>query len=124
MVHRRLILSGLLASVATPLLAQAKSSTGKASDRPVRVAGRYGAVGQNPDGSSYAGSVEITQQGPAVKVVWRIGAETYRGVGDIEGRTITVDWGDTTPVIYEVQADGTLMGTWAGGAASEVLTPK
>jgi len=37
---------------------------------------------------------------------------------------LTVDWGANAPVIYVINADGTLYGTWAKGKALELLTPK
>ena len=48
----------------------------------------------------------------------------HRGVGVLDGRVVTVDWGDATPVIYVVMEDGELHGTWADGTALEKLTPR
>jgi hypothetical protein len=45
-------------------------------------------------------------------------------VGKVEGRTVTVDWGDPYPVIYQIRVDGTLDGKWANGTATEVLTKR
>jgi hypothetical protein len=34
-----------------------------------------------------------------------------------------VNWGQSAPVIYRVEDDGTLRGTWSNGRATEDLTP-
>jgi len=48
--------------------------------------------------------------------------ESYSGTGTLSGETLTVDWGDDYPVIYEVREGGNvLIGIWANGKATEVL---
>jgi hypothetical protein len=44
-------------------------------------------------------------------------------MGRLQGRTLSVDWGDKYPVIYRLEDDGRLAGTWSNGAAEETLTP-
>ncbi|MDJ0826135.1 MAG: hypothetical protein QNJ16_11590 [Rhodobacter sp.] len=125
MLTRRLILTGLLAGLALPALAQGKKSAG--GDDMTRlpgIDGAYTAAGLNADGSKYRGQVEITQQGDAVEFTWTVGTDTFRGQGTIEARVVTVDWGAATPVIYVVMDDGELHGTWDDGAALEKLTPR
>ena len=85
--------------------------------------GRYAIDGTNPDGSSYGGEVDITFQNGAYQVTWYIGESLYVGVGELEGTTLTVDYGDAFPAIYRVRSDGVLDGIWADGAAYEILTP-
>jgi hypothetical protein len=119
MLTRRLTLAALAASLAAPALAQKKNESRGAS-----VAGRYRAEGRNPDGSAYAGTVEIAQEGDSVAVAWQVGNDNYSGTGTIDGRVITVDWGDATPVVYVVMPDGALHGTWADGTALERLLPQ
>ena len=123
MFHRRLILAGLLSAVAAPALAQGKKGSGSASGSTNSIAGSYTALGSNPDGTTYEGRCEITQQGHAVEFTWHIGDGTNSGSGIVEGRIVTVDWGDAHPVIYVIMPDGELHGTWADGAAFEKLTP-
>ena len=41
-----------------------------------------------------------------------------------DGHLLIVDWGDETPIIYVVMADGELHGTWADGRALEKLVPR
>lgn len=87
------------------------------------ISGMYNVSGRNPDGSRYAGTVVISQvSGNTYSFTWKIGSQTFEGQGDLNGDTISVDWGQADPVIYKVRPDGTLMGLWARGRASETLT--
>jgi len=130
MLSRRSLLSGLaLASFAGPLAAQGKKSSGNSTpaesmEKLYSIAGKYRSQGLNTDGSSYQGVVDVVQQGQAVEFTWVVGKETMRGSGLIEGRVVTIDWGDTTPVIYVVMENGELHGTWADGLALEKMTPR
>ena len=121
MPTRRLFLGLLPGAAFLPLTATAQARKGG----PVRdIAGRYSADGMNADGSRYAGTVEITQDGASIAIAWSIGNDNYSGTGTLEGRVLTVDWGSATPVIYVVMEDGELHGTWGDGSALEKLTPR
>lgn len=85
--------------------------------------GNYRVNGRNPDGSAYEGSVQIVDNGGAVAMSWQVGS-TYSGVGVVQGRVLSVNWGSDAQVIYVINADGTLYGTWARGTALELLTPQ
>jgi hypothetical protein len=87
--------------------------------------GEYSIDGRNPNGSTYGGTVTITAgSGGTYNFRWRIGnGQIYRGTGRLRGRTLTVNWGQSAPVIYRVEDDGTLRGTWSNGRATEDLTP-
>ncbi|MDJ0630108.1 MAG: hypothetical protein QNJ44_17770 [Rhodobacter sp.] len=125
MQTRRLILTGLLAGLALPAAAQGKKSAGGDDmTRLIGIDGRYASQGRNPDGSTYRGRAEITQQGDAVEITWVIDGSTFRGAGTLDGRVLTVDWGEPTPVVYVVMQDGELHGTWADGTALDKLTPR
>ena len=126
MFHRRLILAGLISAVAAPALAQGKkgSGDGSAASPAMDIQGTYEAVGRNPDGTGYTSPVEVIQTGQAVEFAWINEGSTTRGAGTMEGRIVTVDWGDTTPVIYVVMDEGELHGTWADGLGVEKLTPQ
>ena len=87
------------------------------------LSGKYTVNGRNPNGSAYSGTVQIIDNNGAVAMSWQVG-NTYSGVGTVQGRVLTVDWGANDPVIYVVNPDGTLYGTWAKGKALELLTPK
>jgi TolB-like protein len=88
-----------------------------------RIEGQYSAIGQNPNGTTYSGIVTITKKNEAYMFMWKISNSTYSGSGYLEGDILTVQWGAPYPVIYRVQADGRLVGTWNNGNATETLTP-
>jgi hypothetical protein len=126
MLNRRAILPGLaLLALAQPLAAQGKKSAGPDTARTVRgIDGRYKSEGLNADGSSYTGTADIVQQGDAIEITWNVQGQTFRGAGLIEGRVVTIDWGEATPVVYVVMDDGELHGTWDDGKALERLLPR
>lgn len=118
MIARRLVLSGMMVSLAAgSVVAQGKKA------ETADISGRYFADGRNPDGSTYEGRVNIDQSGNDVEFTWYVSSSPTEGRGTIDGRLVTVDWGDTFPVIYVIMPDGTLQGTWADGTALEKLTP-
>lgn len=44
------------------------------------------------------------------------------GNGTLNGSTLTVEWAQPAPAIYEVKNDGRLLeGTWANGEGTETL---
>ncbi|MGE0155709.1 MAG: caspase domain-containing protein [Geobacter sp.] len=93
-----------------------------ANQQAVRV-GNYRVQGKNPNGSSYSGTVVISKSADTYFLVWKISSSTYSGSGKLVGRTLTVEWGDSSPVIYQLENDGRLVGTWSRGTALETLTP-
>lgn len=101
---------------ATTLLAGLAAQAGS-------LTGNYNVNGRNPNGSAYKGTVQIVDNNGAIAMSWQVG-NTYSGVGTVQGRVLTVNWGADAPVIYVINADGTLYGTWAKGKALELLTPK
>jgi len=65
--------------------------------------------------------VEISPSKEGFDFAWDVGT-TYEGYGWFEDGALTVDWGDDHPVVYSVALDGrVLIGTWADGAATELL---
>lgn len=112
--HSRRVMLGILAALpvaaASPLRAQGALS------------GDYRVSGRNPDGSAYSGTVRVTEAAGAVSMFWQVGSQTYSGSGFREGRIVTVNWGDTTPVVYVIMPDGEWHGTWSDGTALEKLT--
>ncbi|MCR9126607.1 MAG: hypothetical protein NXH82_10820 [Rhodobacteraceae bacterium] len=87
-----------------------------------RLTGTYMVQGRNADGSSYEGTVRLTQTGSTVNLAWRVGDQSYRGTGRFDGAVLVVDWGDSYPVVYVLMSDGSLHGTWANGYALERLS--
>ena len=89
-----------------------------------RIPGDYSCVGTNPNGSSYRCNVNIARNGDGYQFRWLIADGTrYSGSGRLRGRTLTVNWGQSAPVIYQVGDDGVLRGTWSNGRGRETLTP-
>ena len=89
-----------------------------------RIPGDYSCAGTNPNGSSYSCNVNIVRNGDVYQFRWLIADGTrYSGSGRLRGRTLTVNWGQSAPVIYQVGDDGVLRGTWSNGRGRETLTP-
>jgi uncharacterized caspase-like protein len=94
-------------------------------DEAPRIAiGRYRVQGTNPNGNTYQGTLTLERSGSLYLLQWRIGRDTFQGQGTLSGRTLTIDWGQADPVVYQVMNDGTLQGTWARGQGKETLFPE
>ncbi len=127
MPNRRMFFAGVLSAVALPAIAQTRkpaSDTGGALTRARRIDGQYVSAGINADGTRYNGVARITQDGNTMTITWIVNGEESRGSGAIDGRVVTVDWGQKYPAIYVIMEDGTLHGTFANGTALEKLTPR
>ncbi len=103
---------------------RAKERMVKLTAGPVVKEGTYDVAGYNPNGTPYTGTLTLKRQGDVYFMVWYIGQNTFNGKGTLSGTTLTIDWGEQYPVIYAVQENGILKGTWANGAGSETLTLK
>lgn len=115
MISRRRCIAGL--GLLATLVARPASAQG------LGLTGQYQVDGRNPDGSRYYGVARMVQVGRRVSMTWQIeGGQTYEGVGTLDGSILTIDWGADLPVIYDVSDPYRLVGTWAGGRASEILT--
>ncbi|MCP5088130.1 MAG: hypothetical protein GY952_15165 [Rhodobacteraceae bacterium] len=87
--------------------------------------GTYRVEGRNPNGSAYGGSARLVDHGDAVSIDWNISGSGFSGYGTKEGRILTVDWGQATPVVYVYDpATGQLHGTWDQGRALDRLIPQ
>ena len=111
----------LFISLSENLYAQRGKDSGGTA--PVDITGTYQVEGINPDGSAYTGTCKITTKGGGnFYFYWQVGT-TYEGTGKLQGNKISVDFGDTYPVIYIVKNRGKLLdGTWANGTATETLS--
>ena len=126
----RLLLLGVAVAVGPSAHAQFSSSSPAGTEVPLRVqapvstvAGAYSVEGRNVDGSPYRGMVLVQARDDGkLEFFWRIGS-FHRGIGTVDGKIVTVDFGDAFPAVYEIQSDGSLTGTWANGRAAERLTP-
>jgi uncharacterized caspase-like protein len=86
--------------------------------------GEYSVEGRNIDGQEYSGTVTISKEGDDYKLNWKVGESEYEGDGTFDGNLLTVNWGNSTPVVYALGDDGSLKGLWAGGHGEETLTPE
>ncbi len=88
------------------------------------VAGTYSARGTNPEQKKYEGFVVITKgSGNTCNFAWTLPTEKYTGSGELKDGRLSVNWGAPDPVIYVVESDGELRGTWANGEGTEELIP-
>jgi hypothetical protein len=93
--------------------------------------GTYRASGKNFDGSSYSGTAEIiVTSDTTCRINWKIGSDTWRGICMRNGSVFAASYrlGNAVGlVIYEINPNGTLEGTWTiaekSGVGSETLTP-
>ncbi len=110
---QRLSIVALLLLVAMPLSA-------------VNLEGVYYAKGKLPEGKPYQGIVLVTpsEVGKGVFAFhWRLPGSEYYGTGTVDGNKISVEWGDSVPIVYEIRKNGEeLQGKWgAQGRGVEVL---
>jgi hypothetical protein len=80
------------------------------------LAGVYAVTGTNPGGKgAYKGIATIVKSGDNYRIHWEVGT-TYDGIGKLNGKVFTVEWGTSTAnvgtVTYNLQPDGSLKGTW------------
>ena len=95
------------------------------------IGGRYLVAGTNLDGSPYRGEAEISLTSQfTCDIVWVTGGTTSTGICMRHGNAFTAGYelnGKVGLVIYLIEADGTLNGTWTvaglNAVGTEVLTP-
>lgn len=118
-----LIPCAAVAALHQPSERAAAATTTPAQQATPQLGGQYAVAGRNPDGTPYKGKALVAVRGDGrYDFLWHIGG-LQRGIGTLAGTTLTVDFGDAFPVVYELRTDGSLLGTWADGRASEELTP-
>jgi hypothetical protein len=83
----------------------------------------YRVKGIGTNGRTYEGQVTIIAVGDVYEFRWNISGHIYVGSGRLRDKIITVDWGQQYPVVYRIDDDGTLRGTWDNGACSEEAVP-
>jgi hypothetical protein len=104
-------------AVALALLACKKSGGGAVAGATGKYTGTYNiASGQNPGGgSSYSGTVAITQSEQSYQVVWTLAdGNTFRGIAVEAGNVLGVGWageGVKGVIVYQING-GELDGRW------------
>ena len=86
------------------------------------ISGTYFVYGRHGDGRTFEGTATITAGEDGYAIEWLIDAESYSGIGVLEGRVLTVEWGTEAPAIYVVMPDGELHGSFEDGLGVELLT--
>jgi hypothetical protein len=118
-----LVRAALVGLVTLALLGPVHAAQGQTPDNTLE--GVYTCQGTNPDGSSYAGVVEIVKRKEAYLVRWTMPDESQVvGVGIFSGSQLAVSYFGGTPavVLYSIAENGTLNGKWtAGGADGSVF---
>jgi hypothetical protein len=96
------------------------------------IGGRYLVAGTNLDGSPYSGEAQITlTSNVTCEIVWVTGGTESRGICMRNGNAFAAGYelgGAVGLVIYMVQLDGSLRGSWTvaglNAVGTEVLTPR
>ena len=96
------------------------------------VTGHYRVKGTNLDGSIYEGEALITATSDVTcEIVWQTGGSTSSGICMRDGNALAAGYelgGKVGLVIYLIQDDGTLDGTWTvagvNAVGTEILTPE
>jgi len=96
------------------------------------IGGVYDIKGTNLDGSAYGGTAEIKVTSDSTcEIYWTTGGSTSQGICMLDGNALAAAYvmGKAIGlVVYLVQDDGVLDGTWTiagqNGRGTEVLTPQ
>ena len=115
----------------TAVLAAACLAASVATSAAQELGGTYRASGKNFDGTSYSGTAEIVVTSDTTcRINWKIGSDTWRGICMRSGSVFAASYrlGNAVGlVIYDIQADGSLQGSWTiaeqSGVGTETLTP-
>lgn len=107
-----MIATRLLRRVGFPVLALAIPSLAMAAGRGIP--GDYIAVGKNPNGAPYSGTLRIEQKGEVYQFTWDAGG-TAKGTGVLRDGKLVVGYGSRGCGIaaFHRRADGALDGVWA-----------
>lgn len=96
------------------------------------IGGQYRVKGTNLDGTIYEGEAQITATSDyTCNIVWKTGGSTSSGICMRDSNAFTAAYqlgGKIGLVIYLIQKDGTLEGSWTvdgvNGVGTEILTPE
>ena len=96
------------------------------------VGGHYRVKGTNMDGSIYEGEAQITATSEfTCEIEWTTGGTSSSGICMRDGNAFTAGYelnGKVGLVIYLIQPDGTLDGSWTvdgvNAVGTEILTPE
>jgi hypothetical protein len=117
--------------VRTSVLAAACLAASVATATAQGLGGTYRVAGKIFDGSGYSGTAEIIiTSDTTCRINWKIGSEVWRGICMRSGSVFAASYrlGNTFGLlIYEINPNGTLEGSWTfaekSGVGTETLTP-
>ena len=94
------------------------------------LAGTYAVNGAGVDGKTYQGEVVVTKRDAVYQMSWKVGAENYDGVAVQSGNTLAATFTTGTDgrgcgaIIYKINADDSLDGTWGEWGVNSAGTEK
>jgi len=107
----------------TPTTPQASPAASASSTDEVDFTGSYLLGGAEYDTTPYTGTLNVTRQDAAYRVLRNTTVEAL-GIGIVQNKTLAVAYGSADApcgvIVYTVQKDGTLKGRWLG---TQRLTP-
>ena len=110
-------------SVANTVATSSGPSTGD-------LAGTYAITGTGTDGKTYQGDMDVTKRDAVYQLSWKVGNERYDGIALRNGNTVSAAYTTGTngkgcgTVIYKINADGSLDGTWGEWGVNSAGTEK
>ena len=113
-------------SKADPALQSSTDSGSTSGD----LAGTYAVSGAGADGKAYQGDVLVTKRDAVYQMSWKLGAENYDGVAVQKGNTLAAAYTTGTDgkgcgaIIYKINADNSLDGTWGEWGVNSAGTEK
>jgi hypothetical protein len=88
------------------------------------ITGIYSCHGTTPQGSAYAGSVEISDNGDGYTISWSIGDAGHTGTAILVDDHLSSSWGVRGStfgiVVYKVENDGKLIGKWLDSSGGKL----
>ena len=94
------------------------------------IGGDYTVSGSNPNGTSYAGNLTVTNRGEVYQFSWASGGREYDGVGVRTDKTVAVAFSEGADgkgcgvVLYKIASDGSLDGKAGYWGVNESETEK
>ncbi len=105
------------------------TSTGSSSTSG-DLAGTYAVNGTGVNGNTYQGEVVVTRRDAVYQMSWKVGAENYDGIAVQSGNTMAAAYTTGTDgrgcgaIVYKINADNSLDGTWGEWGVNSVGTEK
>jgi hypothetical protein len=125
------------ADTTSPETNRASSSSSSPSNSPMNssssssdLAGTYAVSGAGADGKNYQGEVVLTKRDAVYQMSWEVGAENYDGVAVQNGNKLAAAYTTGTngkgcgAVVYKINADNSLDGTWGEWGVNSSGTEK